>query len=259
MTSALITGISRRAGIAWAVADKLVSLGWQVSGSGWPAHDDAQPWGGGRGRLGPRDGDGPDQVPDGVRWHRDDLGDPEVPAQLVKRHVATFGGLDALIAVHARSSMQDLTMVTAAELDASFAVNTRATVLLVQAAVKVGVRRVVLFTTGVHQDPMPDEIPYVVSKAALQGVTATLAAALAPTGATVNCVNPGPNDTGYADDALRAAVAARMPLAPRWGRPADVSELVAWLVSESAGWITGQTIDSDGGWGLRIAVPARPS
>jgi 3-oxoacyl-[acyl-carrier protein] reductase len=106
---------------------------------------------------------------------------------------------------------------------------------------------------------MPDEIPYVVSKAALQGVTATLAAALAPTGATVNCVNPGPNDTGYADDALRAAVAARMPLAPRWGRPADVSELVAWLVSESAGWITGQTIDSDGGWGLRIAVPARPS
>jgi 3-oxoacyl-[acyl-carrier protein] reductase len=165
--------------------------------------------------------------------------------------------LDALIAVHARSSMQDLASVTAGELDASFAVNTRATILLVQEAAKVGVRRVVLFTTGVHQDPMPTELPYVVSKAALQGVTATLAATLASTGATVNCVNPGPNDTGYADDALRAFVTSRMPLAPRWGQPSDVAELVTWLVSDAAGWITGQTIDSDGGWGLRAGVNRR--
>ena len=50
---------------------------------------------------------------------------------------------------------------------------------------------------------MPREIPYVVSKAAIQGVTATLAAALAASGATVNCVNPGPNDTGWPDDATR--------------------------------------------------------
>jgi len=147
--------------------------------------------------------------------------------------------------------------VTAAELDASFAVNARATVLLVQAAAATGVRRVVLFTTGVHQGPMPTEIPYVVSKAAIQGVTATLAAALAPIGATVNCVNPGPNDTGWADAATRAAIASAMPLAPRWGTPADVTELVAFLVSDAAGWITGQTIDSDGGWGVREGVAPR--
>jgi 3-oxoacyl-[acyl-carrier protein] reductase len=127
----------------------------------------------------------------------------------------------------------------------------------VQAAATAGVRRVVLFTTGVHQGPMPTEIPYVVSKAAIQGVTATLAAALAPTGATVNCVNPGPNDTGWADGPTRAAIAAAMPLAPRWGTPADVTELVAFLVSDAAGWITGQTIDSDGGWGVREGVPPR--
>lgn len=153
--------------------------------------------------------------------------------------------------------MQDLAAVTAAELDASFAVNTRSTVLLVQAAARVGVKRVVLFTTGVHQDPMPTEIPYVVSKAALQGVTATLAAALAPSGATVNCINPGPNDTGYATEQDKVAIRARMPLAARWGHPSDTADLVSWLVSDHAGWITGQTIDSDGGWGIRGGVPPR--
>jgi len=101
---------------------------------------------------------------------------------------------------------------------------------------------------------MPTELPYALSKAALQGITATLAATLAPTGCTVNCVNPGPVDTGYADPETRAFVASRMPLAPRWGTAEETAEPVSWLVSDEAGWITGQTIDSDGGWGIRSGV-----
>ena len=247
MPSVLVTGVSRRIGIGWAVAQRLAADGWQVSGTGWPAHDEQQPWG----------AEADFRHLGDMTWTATDLSDPAAPAELVHQHVARYGGLDALVAVHARSSMQDLMSVTAAELDASFAVNTRATVLLVQAAARASVRRVVLFTTGVHQNPMPTEIPYVVSKAALQGVTATLAAALARDGVTVNCVNPGPNDTGYADDADRAFVASRMPVAPRWGEPADTAELVSWLVSDASGWVTGQTIDSDGGWGLRGGVAPR--
>lgn len=242
--TALVTGVSRRIGIGWGVVERLLADGWTVTASGWPAHDGEMPWG--------ADAEAPD-IP-GVFWTPADLLDPLTPSRLVERHVARLGGLDALVAVHARSSEQNLESVTAEELDLSFAVNARATVLLVQAAARVGVRRVVLFTTGVHRDPMPEEIPYAMSKAALQGMTETLATALAPLGATVNCINPGPNDTGYASEELRVAIAGRMPLAARWGTPRDAAALVSFLVSDDADWITGQTIDSDGGWIVRTEL-----
>jgi 3-oxoacyl-[acyl-carrier protein] reductase len=239
MHSVLVTGISRRAGIGWAIADRLLADGWTVAGTGWPAHDAEQPWAADR------------HTPQDFAWTAADLADPAAPAQLVREHVSVHGSLDALVAVHARSSQQDLGSLTAAELDASFAVNTRATLLLMQAAAQAGARRIVVFTTGVHREPMPDELPYAVSKAALQGITTSLAAALAPSGITVNCVNPGPNDTGWANESTHERIASQMPLARRWGQPADTAELVAWLLSDAAGWITGQTIDSDGGWSTR--------
>jgi 3-oxoacyl-[acyl-carrier protein] reductase len=246
--TAVITGVSRQIGIGYAIARRLHSDGWQASLSGWPAHDVEQPWG--------ADSAAPD-LP-GLPWQAVDLGDPATPDRLVADHLTRFGSIDALVAVHARSSDQDLATVTAAEMDTSFAVNARATVLLVRAAARAGARRVVLFTTGVHRAPMPTEIPYAMSKAAIQGITASLAAALAGSGTTVNCVNPGPVDTGYADPDAHAFVASRMPIAPRWGEPDDIAGVVAWLLSDDAAWITGQTIDFDGGWSLLPGVPPRP-
>ena len=109
--------------------------------------------------------------------------------------------------------------------------------------------RVIVFTSGQYHSAMPAELPYVASKAALHELTASLAAHLMPRRITVNCIDPGPNDTGYATEALHAAVRERMP-GGRWGTPADTAKLVAWLLSDEAEWVTGQTIASDGGWSV---------
>jgi 3-oxoacyl-[acyl-carrier protein] reductase len=94
---------------------------------------------------------------------------------------------------------------------------------------------------------MPNELPYIVSKGAIQQMTATLSDGLIDEGITVNCVNPGPVDTGYADAEDHAHAAAMFP-AKRWGQPSDVASLVRFLASDDGAWITGQTINSEGGF-----------
>jgi 3-oxoacyl-[acyl-carrier protein] reductase len=94
---------------------------------------------------------------------------------------------------------------------------------------------------------MPGEIAYAASKGALSSITLTLADELADRGITVNCVNPGPVDTGWATPELFAAVADRLP-AGRWGEPDDAARLIAWLVSDDGRWMTGQVLNSEGGF-----------
>lgn len=248
----LVTGVSRRIGIAFTVARRLAADGAQVVATGWTPHDAEQPWG--------ADELSEHELSEALRrdvagvihYRQDDLSRADTPQALVDAAAAQLGGLDVLVAAHARSSDVPLAETSAHELDLCWAVNVRATLLLVRRFAEVQRRggRVVLFTSGQHRGAMPGELPYVVTKGALQQVTATLANELAPSRITVNCVDPGPVDTGYADEASRAAVAQRMPFG-RWGRPEDTAELIAWLVSDAGGWTTGQTLVSDGGWSVR--------
>ena len=246
----LVTGASRRVAIGAAIARRLVADGVSVMLHSWSPHDQEQPWG--------ADPGGPDALVAELRAAGGrvehiaaDLADPDAPARVVDATRRAFGHLDAVVANHARSSQQSLEQLTAQELDLSYAVNTRATLLLVQAFAAAHEQsqggRVLLFTSGQYHGAMPDELPYIASKAALHELTRSLAVHLAARGITVNCIDPGPNDTGYADQAAQAALAARSP-SGRWGTPADTAKLVAWLLSDEADWITGQTIASDGGW-----------
>ena len=107
--------------------------------------------------------------------------------------------------------------------------------------------RVILFTSGQHLAPMSQEIPYAISKGALQQITLTLADALADRGITVNAINPGPTDTGWADAELTESVRHALP-AGRWGSPDDAARLTCWLASDASAWITGQVINSEGGF-----------
>lgn len=250
---ALVTGVGRRIAIGAAVARRLAADGAAVVAASWSPHDAEQAWG--------ADPGGPGSVvteitaAGGRAVHvAADLADPDAPHRFVDAARAAFGHVDVLVANHARSSAQSLEQLTAAELDLSHAVNTRGSLLLAQAfAAQHDGRpggRVVLFTSGQYHGAMPDELPYIASKGALAQVTRSVAVHLMPRRITVNCVNPGPNDTGYADDATRAAVAAANP-GGRWGMPADAARLVAWLVGDEADWVTGQVIASDGGWSAR--------
>jgi 3-oxoacyl-[acyl-carrier protein] reductase len=153
--------------------------------------------------------------------------------------------------------------VTADMLDAHWAINTRASLLLAQAFARHHDGReggrIVLMTSGQGQGPMPGEIAYATSKGALAAITLSLSDELADRGITVNCVNPGPTDTGWATPALLAAVADRLP-AGRWGEPDDAARLIAWLASDDGRWMTGQVLHSEGGfrrWG-RIAGGGDP-
>ena len=153
---------------------------------------------------------------------------------------------------HARSQLGTLAELDANTLDLTWAVNVRAALLLVRAFAdqyrshpEGG--RIVLFTSGQHRGPLPTEIPYVATKGALHQITATLADALAERDITVNCVNPGPTDTGWATPEQDSFVARHMPRG-RWNTPAEAADVVALLLSPDAATITGQVIDAEGGF-----------
>ena len=247
----VVTGVSRRAGIGFAIARRLLADGARVVVHSWAAHDAAQPWGadpGGvdvllaeLGGVGPR-----------LRHIDADLAERDAPQFVIDFAAAEFGAVDALVANHARSSTGTLEVVTADELDAAWAVNARAVVLLAQAyAARHDDSRVhgriVLFTSGQHLGPMAGELAYAISKGAVHQMTRSLADALADRAITVNTINPGPVDTGWPDDDVRDRLRSSFP-AGRWSTPADIAETVRWLLDEKSEQVTGQIIDAERGF-----------
>ena len=105
----------------------------------------------------------------------------------------------------------------------------------------------VLMTSGQGLGPMPREIAYCTAKAALAGITPSLAAGLAERGIRLNTVNPGPVDTGYMDAPTLRAVDAMFP-SGRTARPQDPARLICWLLTDDASWVTGQVISTEGGF-----------
>jgi 3-oxoacyl-[acyl-carrier protein] reductase len=246
---ALVTGASRRGGIGFAIARQLARAGASVLLHAFVPYDAAQRW--------HREGEAAACLAElaaaGARAEgcEADLGAPDAPAALVERAFARFGRLDVVVANHTHWSETPLATLDAAALDRHLAVIVRGTLLLVSAF---AARRppgpggrVVLLTSGQDRGPMPGEVAYAAAKGALAAATATLAAELAPRGITVNAVNPGPTDTGWVTEEMRAALLPRLPFG-RLGTPEDTARLVGFLASDAAAWITGQRIDSEGGF-----------
>lgn len=184
-----------------------------------------------------------------VDVHADFL-QPEAPERVVAAAADALGHVDVLVVNHAADSPYPLGALRADAIDRALAVNVRAPLLLVQSFFsrhdgRPG-GRVVLLTSGQHRGPMTRELPYVAGKGALHQLTRTLAAAVAGKGITVNAVDPGATDTGWATPEIEADVLACEPFG-RWGEPDDAARLIAFLCSDDGRWITGQVITSSGG------------
>ncbi|MET9629508.1 SDR family oxidoreductase [Lentzea sp. NPDC006480] len=243
---ALVTGVSRRQGIGYAIASRLASLGADLFVQHHVPHDAAQEWG----------ADSIDEVIAGIGGRVEhagvDLADPDAPEPLVDAVFEAYRRVDILVCNHARSGFDGpLGSLDAAMLDAHYAVNTRSSILLAQAFARhwkgESGGRIVFMTSGQDLGPMPGEVAYAASKGALSSIVATLSHQLADQGITVNAVNPGPTDTGWAGPELAEFVNERMPL-KRWGQPDDAARLISWLCTDDAEWITGQVINSEGGF-----------
>jgi 3-oxoacyl-[acyl-carrier protein] reductase len=169
---------------------------------------------------------------------------------VIQAGAAIFGHIDILVANHAYSTMGALEDLTPEHIDIHLQVNVRGTLLLVKewAAQHDGRAggRVIMLTSGQHLGPMPGELAYIASKGAIHQLTSSLAAHLAPREITVNTINPGATNTGYATPDLYQAIADQHPRR-RWGQPDDAARLIAWLATDEATWITGQVINSTGG------------
>jgi 3-oxoacyl-[acyl-carrier protein] reductase len=168
--------------------------------------------------------------------------------RLVIDTVKQFGRLDVLINNAGKFLPKPLADTSEEEFDQVVALHAKGPYFAMQEAVNVlkdGGRIVNISTDGTHLS-FPGATAYLGSKAALEQYTKGLAHELAPRGITVNTVSPGFTDTGMMTEHYRQIGTQMSPL-KRLGTPNDIADVVAFIVSEEARWLTGQNIHAGGG------------
>ncbi|MEU0581469.1 SDR family oxidoreductase [Streptomyces griseoincarnatus] len=167
---------------------------------------------------------------------------------------ATSTGLDILVNNAGVTPRGEIDETTAEAFEEAVAVNMRAPFFLTQQGLK-RLRdggRIVNVSSGATRIALTDIIAYAMTKGAIDAFSLTLAKALGPRGITVNSVAPGIIDTDINASWLRGNEAAERSAAElsalgRVGRPEDVADVVAFLASDDARWVTGQVLDATGG------------
>jgi len=246
---ALITGVSRRNSIGFGIAKKLASMGADLFLHSFASYDKQF-------SSISEICDPEDFVKDffvyGIKVEQMEANffDPQAPRYVMKNAIKKFDHVDILVLNHTHDTQKTLEELTFEEIDKHLIINVRAVLLLIKEFAKQhdgrSGGRIILLTSGQHLGPMP-HMAYVASKGALHQLTCSLSAHFIEKCITVNTVNPGPTKTYNPDAELNKALIERMPQ-KRWGKPDDAARLIGWLVSDEAVWITGQVIDSEGGF-----------
>jgi 3-oxoacyl-[acyl-carrier protein] reductase len=249
---ALVTGVGRRRSIGTGLAVGLARDGWDLALGYWSPYDD---------RLGyERTPEDPQAVAEECRALGStvvlvpgDLADPDVPQQMVTAAREQLGPLSALVMSHCESVDSSILTTTVESWDLHFAVNARATWLLIKAFAEQlpapgadvdDVRgRIVALTS----DHTADNTPYGASKGALDRIVIAAAVELADLRVRANVINPGGIDTGWMPEEIREMGVAETP-AGRLGTPEDTANLVRFLLSDRGSWMNGQLLYSNGGF-----------
>ena len=248
----LVTGVSRPGGIGAQIARVLAENGASVLLHGYANYD---------AEMGYRDQSksfaselAAELKQKGLLVHAlpsSDLSEQNEGVAVIQRATQYADPIDGLVLNHAYSTHALLGEWTEEHILKHLTVNVVSSMMMIQAfAGQLPHDRrgaITLFTSGQYLGPMTSEIAYAVSKEAIIALCRQTSAALASENIQVNCVNPGPTDTGYLFGEDYAAVARQFPLG-RWGTPQDAARLVHFLQSDEAQWITGQIIASEGGF-----------
>jgi 3-oxoacyl-[acyl-carrier protein] reductase len=206
-----------------------------------------------------------------------DLSDPESVPRLFGAAESTLGPVDILVNNHAycplvetfdpnveappHATADDLLqksdkrtghLPTVAGINAAFEVNARGTVLTMVEYVRRYLDRgaesgriINISTDAAHAHP--GQVSYAASKHAIESYSRSAAYELGKYGITVNIVSPGVTQTGYVTPESEAKIAPHTPLR-RLGEPRDIADVVVFMASEQARWVTGQLLYAGGGW-----------
>ncbi|MFI0737020.1 3-oxoacyl-ACP reductase family protein [Streptomyces sp. NPDC021100] len=182
---------------------------------------------------------------------RADAADATAVRGAVDAAVSEFGRLDVLVNNAGVGALGPIGELTEEDVDRVLAVNVRGVYLATQAAVRhLGADgRIIMIGSCMTQHvPFAGGTLYATSKAALIGLTKSLARELGPAGVTVNIVHPGPVDTDMnpADGPFAEAQAGATAVG-RYARPEEVAGMVAHLAAPAAGYVTGASVAVDGG------------
>jgi len=247
-----ITGVSRPLGIGAALARRFAEAGASVAIHGFSDYDLTV-------------GNIKSSAPNGTELLAKQYQDMGLDVTLVtpsdfEKHGAAekaveeaaekLNGIDGMILTHCYGTSVEIGQWTEKDIDTHLSVNVRTAMMMIQSFSKLADttrdNAITTFSSGQYKHIETDLMAYSVSKDAIICLTRGTAQLLGEKNIRVNCIDPGPNDTGYCFGEVYETVAKSFP-SGRWGTPDDTADLALFLHSPYGKWITGQVIASHGG------------